>query len=93
MAIWQTRESSLCAVFDEPLSWEVSGGLDEVEEIGDRLEWIVDLVGDGAGEATYGGEFFALDESRFGFFLVGDLLDDGGDGLDRAVGAPRWASS
>ncbi len=47
--------------------------LDEIEEIGDGLEGVVDLVGDGAGEAADGGELFALDEGGFGAFLVGDL--------------------
>ena len=41
---------------------------------------------DGAGEAADGGEFFALDEGGFGLFLGGDLEDDGGDGLDGAIG-------
>ena len=63
-------------------SWDQS---DEIEEVGDGLEWVVDLVGDGAGQAANGGELFALDESGLGFFLVGHLEDDGGDGFDGAV--------
>src|SRR5271154_5607817 len=69
---------------------EVGGQGDEVEEVSDGLEGVVDLVGDGAGETTDGGELFALDESGFSFFLVGDLEDDGGDGLDRVVGIEDW---
>ena len=42
-------------------------------------------MGDGAGEAADGGKLFALNESGLGFFLIGDLEDDGGDGLDVAV--------
>ncbi len=41
---------------------------------------------DGAGEAADGSEFFTLNEGGFGLFLGGDLEDDGGDGLDGAVG-------
>ena len=32
--------------------------LDEIEDVGDGFEGVVDLVGDGAGEAADGGEFF-----------------------------------
>ena len=41
---------------------------------------------DGAGEAADGGELFALNEGVFRLLLMGDLEDDGGDGLDLAVG-------
>ena len=44
-------------------------------------------MGDGAGEATDGGEFLALDKGGLGLLLVCDLEDGGGDGLDFAVGA------
>ena len=67
---------------------KVVGLCDEVEEVGDGLERVVDLVRDGAGEAADGGEFLALDEGLLGLLLVRDLLDDGGDGLDLSVGVP-----
>ncbi len=63
-------------------SWKVVGVGDEVEEVGDGLERIVDLVRDGAGEAADGGELFALNERLLRLLLVRDLLHDGGDGLD-----------
>ena len=66
---------------------EMTGRSEEVEEVGDGLERVVDLVRDGAGEAAYCGELFALDEGGLGLFLVGDLNGDGGDGLDRSVGS------
>ena len=62
----------------------VSG--DEVEQVGDGFERVVDLVGDGAGEAADGGELLALDEGVLGLLLVGDLEGGGADGLDGAVG-------
>ena len=64
----------------------MSDGGDEVEQVGDGFEGIVDLVGDGASEATDGGELLALDEGGLGLLLVRDLQDDGGDGLDVAFG-------
>ena len=60
-------------------------GAGEVEEVGDGLEGIVDLVGDGGGEAADGGEFFVLDEGLFGLFLMGDFERGGGDAEDGAV--------
>ena len=66
---------------------QVVGGGDEVEQVGDGFEGIVDLVRDGGGETADGGELLALDEGGLGLLLVGDLEDDGGDGLDFAVGA------
>lgn len=59
---------------------------DEVEEVGDGFEGVVDLVGDGRGEASDGGEFFGLDEGCFGFFLVGNFEGCSADPLDDAIG-------
>ena len=59
---------------------------DEVEQVGDGFERVVDLVGDGAGEAADGGQLLALDEGVLGLLLVGDLEGRGGDALDAAVG-------
>ncbi len=62
----------------------VDGGFaGEVEEVGDGFERVVDLVGDGAGEAAYGGELFGLHEGEFGALALGDVdaeHDDSGDG-------------
>jgi len=57
----------------------------DIEEVGDGLEGVVDLVSDGAGHATDGGELLALDESGFGALLMGGL--DGGcsNGTDGTV--------
>ncbi len=45
---------------------EVLVGAGDVDEVGDGFEGIVDLVGDGGGEASDGGEFFGLDEGCLG---------------------------
>jgi hypothetical protein len=37
-------------------------GFGQIDEIGDSFERVVDLVGDGGGEATGGGQFFGLAE-------------------------------
>ena len=41
---------------------------DEVEAVGDGFERVVDLVGDGGGEASGDGEFFGLAESFLAAF-------------------------
>ena len=46
---------------------------DEIEQIGDGFERVIDLVGDGAGEATDGGELLALHESGLGALLLRDV--------------------
>ena len=52
---------------------EATGVLGEVEEVGDGLERIVDLVRDGTGEAADDGELLTLQESQLGFALLRDL--------------------
>ncbi len=42
----------------------VGVGAGEIDEVGDGFEGVVDLVGDGGGEAAGGGELFALAEGR-----------------------------
>ena len=55
---------------------------DEVEEVGDGFEGIVDLVGDGGGEAAGGGELFGAAEGFFAALLLGDVDEDGADPAD-----------
>ena len=66
---------------------ERGGRASEVEEVGDRLERVVDFVRDRAGEASDSGEFFALDQGLLGLFLLGDLERGGGDASDGAISA------
>ena len=48
---------------------DLVGGVDEVDEVGDGLEGVVNLVRDGGGEAAGGGEFFAFDQGSLGGLL------------------------
>ena len=57
----------------------------EVEQVGDGLERVVDLVRDGACKAADDGELLALHEGQLGLSLLGDLKRGSGDGLDVAV--------
>ena len=52
---------------------------DEVEAVGDGFEGVVDLVGDGGGEAAGDGEFFGAAEEFLAFFLEGEVGDEGCD--------------
>ena len=63
------------------------GDLGEIDEVGDGFEGVVDLVGDGAGEAADDGQLFALDEGLLGLLLLRDFERGGADGLDAAVGS------
>ncbi len=58
----------------------------EIQEVGDGLERIVDLVGDGAGEAAYGGQLLGLHEGQLGAFAFGDVDAEDDDSGDGAVG-------
>ena len=62
-----------------------AGQIDKVEEVGDGLEGVVDLVRDGTREAADSGEFFTLNESGFRPFLIGHLEDDSSDSLNPIV--------
>ena len=70
---------------------DVGVGLDEVDEVGDGFERVVDLVGDGGGEAAGGGELFGLAEGGFLGLASGDVLH-GADHADDfgGVWARRW---
>ncbi len=69
--------------FEEELDGrgDIGIGAGEVDEVGDGFEGIVDLVGDGGGEAAGGGELFALAEGVLLGFAGGDVLD-GADHAD-----------
>jgi len=64
----------------------VVGGGSEIEKIGDGFERIVDLVSDGAGEASDDSEFFTLNQRLFDSPLLRDLKRRGGNSLHRAIG-------
>ncbi len=51
-------------------------GLGEIDEVGDRLERVVDFVGDGGGEAADGGELFGADEGELGILALSDVEGD-----------------
>jgi hypothetical protein len=57
----------------------------KVQEVGNGLQRVVDLMRDAAGEAAYGGDLLALDEGVFSSLLRGDFKRGRGDGLDCAV--------
>jgi hypothetical protein len=59
--------------------------LNQIQEIGNGFERIVDLVRDGAREATDGSQLFALDEGGFGALLIRDLDGCRRDGSDAPV--------
>ena len=58
----------------------------EVEQVGDGVERIVDLVGDGGGEAAGDGQLFVGQQRVLGLALHGDVAEDHDDPGD-AVGA------
>ncbi len=59
-------------------------GAHEEEEVGDGVEGIVDLVGDGGGEASGDGEFFVGEESFLGAAFEGDVAEDEDESGDAA---------
>ena len=58
--------------------------LAEIDEVGDRLERVVDLVRDGGGEAAGGGELFRLAEGCLLRLAIGDVLH-GADHADELL--------
>ena len=65
--IWVTRASSLWAISRKWLASSVFGVvLQEVEEVGDGVEGVVDLVGDGGGEASGDGELLVGEQGGAG---------------------------
>ena len=65
---------------------QVVGAAGDVDEIGEAFEGIVDLVGDGCGEASGGGEFFGTHQGAFGHAALGDVAEDEND-ADHFAGA------
>ena len=55
------------------------GLADEEDAVGDGFEGVVDLVGDGGGEATGDGELFRAAEDLFAALLQGEVGDEGGE--------------
>ena len=64
---------------------EAFGGLGDVDEVADGFEGIVDLVSDGGGEASGGGELFGLAEDFLGLALGGGVAEDHDDADDFAA--------
>ena len=78
--IWVTRASSLCAMSRKWRGFCVLGVvLEEIEEVGDRVERIVNLVGDGGGEASGDGELLVGEQGGAGAALHGDVAEDHDD--------------
>ena len=63
---------------------EVRIRLREINEVGHGFERVVDLVGNGGGETSDGGELFGADEGGLGVLAVGDV--DGDAVPDSGVG-------
>ena len=55
------------------------GGPGDEDEVADGFERVVDLVGDGGGETSGGGEFFGFAEDLLGLTLVGGVAEDHDD--------------
>ena len=53
--------------------------LQQVEEVGDGVERVVDLVGDGGGEAAGDGELLVGEQGGAGAALHGDVAEDHDD--------------
>ena len=58
--------------------------LQEVEEVGNGVEGVVDLVGDGGGEASGDGELLVGQQGGAGFDFEGDVAEDHDDAGDLA---------
>ncbi len=61
---------------------ETVGGLGDVDEIADGFERVIDLMRDGGGEASGGGQLFCLAEDFLGFALGGGVAEDHDDADD-----------
>src|ERR1035441_9245796 len=77
--IWVTRASSLCAMSRKWRGSASFGACLQVEEVGDRVERIVNLVGDGGGEASGDGELLVGEQGGAGAALHGDVAEDHDD--------------
>ena len=62
----------------------------EIQEIGDRLERIIDLMSDSGSEAPGRRQFFIFAQGLFGARLGGDVANDGRTSRDCAVRSPQW---
>src|ERR1700683_1833808 len=45
----------------------------KIKQVGDGLQWIIDLVRNGSGETSGSSQFFAAADGFFGLFLGGDI--------------------
>ena len=63
----------------------------EVEEVGDGFEGIVDLVGDGAGHASDGGELLTLTQSGFCLEAFLDVENQTSYSAEVAVAVEVWS--
>ena len=61
------------------------GAVHEEEEVGDGVERIVDLVGDGGGEAAGDGKFLIGEQGLLGFAGDGDIAKDEDEADDGGV--------
>ena len=80
-------ELGLCDV-EEMLGFSIVGIVaEEVEQVGDGVERIVDLVGDGGGEASGDGKLLVGEQGGAGPALHGDVAEDHDDAGEFAFGA------
>ena len=83
--IWVTRASSVWAICEELFGLFLLGlVLEEVEEVGNGVEGVVDLVGDGGGEASGDGELLVGEQGSAGFEFEGYVAEDHDDAGDLA---------
>ena len=85
--IWVTRASSRLGHLEELFGFVFFGlMLKEVENVGDGVEGVVDLVCDGGGEASGDGQLLVGQQGGAGFHLEGDVAEDHDDAGDLAGG-------
>ncbi len=58
----------------------------KIQQIGERLQRVINLVRDGCREAAHDGQLFALDQRHFSLFLLGDFERRRSDRLHRSIG-------
>ena len=90
--IWVTRASSLWAISRKCLDSSSFGSvLQEIEEVGDGVERVVDLVRDGGGEASGDGQLLVGEQGGAGAALHGDVAEDHDDAGESRRPRCGWA--
>ena len=60
-------------------------GLRQVDEVGHRFQWVIDLMGDGGRETAGRGEFFRLHDGHLGILQLGDVAGDRNQPLNLSI--------